>query len=101
MGWKLINGRPYYYRSVRDGSCVRTEYVGGGEVAGLAAQLDAMRRGEEAAQQQAERAERERVESEERALTEWFDRVEAMADVAMAAAGYHQHHRGEWRRARR
>jgi transposase len=34
MGWKLINGRPYYYPSVRDGSRVRTEYVGGGELAG-------------------------------------------------------------------
>src|SRR5262245_21499929 len=33
MGWKIINGRRYFYKSERDGGRVRTTYYGGGESA--------------------------------------------------------------------
>jgi hypothetical protein len=36
---------------------------------------------------------------EERAVAEWFDGVQAVADAAMLAAGYHKH-KGQWRRKR-
>jgi hypothetical protein len=99
MGWKRINGRSYFYRSVREGGRVRSEYVGGGEAGHLFAQLIAIDRQEREAEREDRRAERERFEGEERAIAEWFDRVEAVADAAMLAAGFHKHH-GQWRRRR-
>ncbi len=43
MGWKQINGCRYYYRSIREGNRVRTEYVGTGEAAETAARLADLR----------------------------------------------------------
>src|SRR5262249_1558855 len=45
------------------------------------------------------REERERSDAEERAVADWFDGVQAVADAAMIAAGFHKH-RGQWRRRR-
>ena len=101
MGWKQINGRSYYYRSVREGGRVRSEYVGAGETASLIAQLDAIDRDERAVERQEWMAERDQADAEDREFAEWFDEIEAVADAAMFAAGYHKHHRGEWRRRRK
>ena len=46
------------------------------------------------------RVEREEAAAEERAIAEWFDSVQAVADAAMVAAGFHKH-KGQWRRKRR
>ena len=40
------------------------------------------------------------ADEEERALAEWFDDVQAVADAAMAEAGFHKH-KGQWRRKRK
>jgi hypothetical protein len=100
MSWKQINGRSYYYRSVREGGQVRSEYYGGGEAAYLIAQIHALDREERDAQRQAERLEREQAGAEDRDFMEWFNQVEAVAHAALDAAGYHRHHRGEWRKRR-
>src|SRR5206468_392573 len=96
MGWKQINGHSYYYRSVREGDRVRTEYVGGGEAASLIAQLDGIDRDRRETERWDRRAERDRAEAEDRELADWFERVEAVATGALLAAGYHKH-RGQWR----
>ena len=44
MGWEERRGRPYYYRSVREGKRVRKEYGGGGALGKLAAQIDELER---------------------------------------------------------
>jgi predicted nucleic acid-binding protein len=100
MAWKTVNGRRYYYRSKREGGRVVTEYVGTGEVARLLSQLDTIDRDEREAERQAERAERERFDAEDRAVAVWCKDVEAVARVALGAAGYHRHKRGEWRQRR-
>ncbi|MFO0888004.1 MAG: hypothetical protein U0790_02535 [Isosphaeraceae bacterium] len=64
------------------------------------AELDAIDRIDRAAEREAERGEREEAEAEEKAVAGWFDEVQAAADAAMAAAGFHKH-RGQWRRKRR
>jgi hypothetical protein len=99
MGWKRINGHDYYYRSVRSGERVASEYVGGGEAANLIARIEAIEREQEEARRHSERAERDRIVEQECKLTEWFDGIEAVADLAMEAAGYHRH-KGQWRRRR-
>ena len=99
MGWKQINGRSYYYRSVRDGGRVGTEYVGTGEAASLIAQLDSIERERRKLERVDFQNERDRAEAEDREIEVWFDGIEAVADAAMLAADFHRHKR-QWRRRR-
>jgi hypothetical protein len=100
MGWKRINGRRYYYKSERVGSHVKTTYFGAGESGSVMAQIVSVERSERVAERIERLAEREESEAEERAVSDWFDDVQAMADAAMVAAGFHKR-KGQWRRKRR
>ena len=100
MGWKTINGRRYYYKSKRVGNRVESRYFGAGESGSLMAELDAIDRLEKAAEREEQQEERDEADAEERAVAEWFDDIQAVADAAMAEAGFHKH-RGQWRRKRK
>ena len=101
MGWeRRARGGQYYTRSRKvDGRVVR-EYVGGGLAGELAAQADAQVRGERATEGQAWRAERARIATADDALMDLCGLTEVVVHGALLMAGYHQHHRGEWRRSR-
>ena len=101
MAWKQINGFFYYYISVRQGSRVRSDYFGSGECATLIAQIEGLERIKRKLRRQAVLAERERDDAEDREFDTWFAQVEAIANAAMLVAGYHKHHRGEWRKRRK
>ena len=100
MGWKTINGRRYYYKSERDGGRVKTTYFGAGESGLLISLLELEDRAEREAERDKRQAEKEEFETEEKAVTDWFDDVQAVADAAMLAAGFHKH-KGQWRRKRK
>jgi hypothetical protein len=100
MGWKTINGRRYYYKSEREGGRVKTTYFGAGESGLLMSLLQLEDRAEREAEREKGQAEKEECETEEKAVSECFDQVRAVADAAMIAAGYHKH-KGQWRRKRR
>jgi hypothetical protein len=100
MGWKYINGRRYFYRSERRGGRVKSTYFGAGEDGSLMAQWVALERSERATEREQLREEREEADAEERVVSGWFNDVQAVADAAMVAAGFHKH-RGQWRRKRR
>lgn len=92
MAWK--NG--YYYRNRREGKRVISEYIGGGPVASLVAELDAHERRQ--AEQEAARwrefvAEQTAVDQR---LAELGMQLNELVDAALKASGYHSHH-GEWR----
>ena len=92
-------GGLYYTRSRKKGGRVIREYVGGGILGELAAQLDAeerQRREEEASQRQ----ERERLEALAASVEELCETAEVIARAALVASGYHRHNRGEWRKKR-
>ena len=99
MGWKTINGRRYYYRSERDGGRVKSTYFGAGEVGTLMAQMVAFERLDRLAERERLREERQESDAEATAVSEWFDGVQAVADAAMIAAGFHKH-KGQWPRKR-
>jgi hypothetical protein len=94
MGWE----RGYYYRVRKVGGRVVREYCGKGEIANGAALIDAkqgmLRR------QKAEEWKRTRatIEARDMRLKELCEVVDLLARAALLGAGFHQHHRGEWRR---
>ena len=100
MGWKTINGRQYYYQCEREGEKVKTPYVGVGETAHLFSRMNELTCAKREHLRYFARAEREEAEAEEKDIAEWFARVEAVADAAMFAAGFHKHKRSRWRRRR-
>ena len=100
MGWKTINGRRYFYKSEREGGRVKTTYFGAGESGLLISRMEAIDREEKDELRNQRRAESEEDRAEEKAVDEWFDDVQAVADAAMFAARFHKH-KGEWRRKRR
>jgi hypothetical protein len=100
MAWKTINGRRYYYKSERAGGRVKSTYFGAGETGYLMAEMAALERLERAADREELREQREEYMAEETAVSEWFDGVQAVADAAMIAAGFHKR-KGQWRRKRK
>ena len=82
-----------------NGRVVR-EYVGAGQVAELAAQLDAIERRKREAELDAERATRAKLDALNAPLNELNDLIDLAARAALAAAGFQQHKRGEWRKRR-
>jgi hypothetical protein len=97
MGWD--RGR-YYTRSKKVSGRVIREYLGAGEVAVLASQLDALEREEREVERAAWRAE----QAEWAALDDPLDRMcqeaEWLARAALVVLGFRQHKRGEWRKRR-
>ena len=100
MGWKTINGHRYYYRSVREGDRVRTEYVGGGELGSLAALLDREDQVEKELSRVSEREDREADDEVEKALDDLTAEARRQAEAFLNSQGYYQHKRGEWRKRR-
>ena len=95
----LDKGR-YYTRSRKvDGRVVR-EYVGTGEIARVAARLDTLDRQARAAERAADRELRAELEAPDEVVSAFDELAELVARAALAAAGYHQHKRGEWRKHR-
>jgi hypothetical protein len=98
VGWDK-DGR-YYTRSHKVNGRVLREYIGGGRVGRLAAELDKVDRRE----REAERANRHAAVAALRGLDAPLDElnelVELLARAALEAAGFHQHKRGEWRKKR-
>lgn len=91
MGWR---GR-HYYRSVREGRRVRTEYLGAGAVAEAAAMFDAAERMERQAEREARRAEL----ALDREIDESDRHLRKQIEAALLASGYHKH-KGTWRKRR-
>src|SRR5581483_5599462 len=101
MGWeRRVRGGRYYTRSRRDGGRVVWEYVGGGAAGEAAARHDALERERRAAERVAQIVQRRRIDEAERALTALEAFVQAAICVSLEAAGFRQHHRGEWRKSR-
>ena len=106
MGWedRQVGGRtygPYYTQTRWAGGRPRREYVGGGALGHLAAQLDLEHRRERQARRLHLAGERERWEDLERPLVDLEAATDVLVVAALVAAGFHhEHRRGQWRRRR-
>ena len=101
MGWETRKGHGRYYtRSRRDGRRVVREYVGTGPTAEAIAQLDALDRERRAEERAAWARERTHIDGLTAPVLALDALAEALARVALVAAGFHRHHRGAWRKRR-
>lgn len=96
MAWH--KGKYYVRKHWEAGRCV-SEYIGGGDLGQIAADLDAA----EQAERKRAAAARRRAREQERALDaqviEAADLARALARAVLLASGYHDH-KGQWRRRR-
>ena len=101
MAWESRNGTGCYYtRSVKRDGRVFREYVGTGPVAEAVARIDEIERDQRRLEREAWRRERERCEKLERGIVARCDQTDEIVRAVLIAHGYHQHHRGEWRKCR-
>ena len=101
MGWeKRERGGRYYTRSRKVNGRVVREYVGAGALAESAAAMDAEERAQRKARAAARQQEQTRLDAIDAMVTELCDLTDALTHGVLLLAGYHQHHRGEWRRKR-
>jgi hypothetical protein len=101
MGWETRRGQGHYYTCSRkvNGRIIR-EYIGTGLVAELAAQQDAEERAQRLAERERLQHEATRGASAAAPLMQLSQLLDGLTAAALIAAGYHQHHRGAWRRRR-
>ncbi len=93
MGWEHRGSYQYYIRrQTVHGRRVRTS-LGRGAVARAAAAVDAARR----QTQETARAERRRLTTLDRQSDAVCRCITQLMQATLLVAGYHQHHRSEWR----
>ncbi len=96
MGWEQRGNNLYYYRKEREGSRVKSTYVGKGEIAHLISQF-------QESSTAVERIVRANTENEstkaEAALNLASNLIQLVTQSALLTAGFHTHHR-QWRRKR-
>ena len=94
---KRERGGLYYTRSRKEGGRMIREYVGGGILGQLAAQMDDLER--ERREEQAARwnEEQEKLNALEAPVEELSEASDLLVRAALLASGYRQHNRGEWR----
>lgn len=89
----------YYYRKVRDGDAVRSEYVGCGTFAEAIAQIDRAERCKREMKRQQNREERRAVKAEARRIDDTIRRITRLTHAALLVSGFHTH-KGQWRKKR-
>jgi hypothetical protein len=99
MGWEQRGGNEYYYKKERDGSRVKSVYVGRGEIAHMVAQIQATSPLLERVARRLKSPEHMKSEKAEAALEQASDIIELITQGALLVAGYHTHRR-QWRRKR-
>jgi hypothetical protein len=97
MGWEnRERGGSYYYRKEREGSRVRSVYVGSGIVAQLSALMDEQEREKKHTERRALRREIEKQDAIDARIDAVCDLTEKLVTAALIASGFHQHKR-QWR----
>lgn len=101
MPWEYRYGRARYYtRSRRIDGVLTREYLGSGPLAEAAAQADAEARHALTTQRQARASGHALDRALDRQLDDLCHITDDLVRLALTAAGYHQHARGQWRKTR-
>jgi len=100
MGWETRGSGTYYYRKRKVNGRVVNEYIGTGITARFVVAEEAEARRERAATAAKDREEQATMAAHETDLDAFCDLTDALVSAALLDAGYHRHHRGEWRKRR-
>ena len=99
MGWEQRNGKSYYYRKIRQGRRVISEYVGAGEFAELLLELDSFDRAEKTYSKSIWKNQKDEVKNLEKNINQLVIIFRGMTRASLLTSGYHPH-KGQWRRNR-
>ncbi len=99
MAWELRNGKRYYYRKIRRGKRVVSEYVGAGEFAELLFQIDGIDRVEKTMSMIAWKDNKDEAENLGKEISQLTKIISGMTRASLLISGYHSH-KGQWRRSR-
>jgi hypothetical protein len=99
MGWEQRGNNRYYYKKEREGSRVKSVYVGRGEIAHMISQIQESSPLLEKLARPLRSPDAVRQEKAEAALAEVSDRIRILTQAALLAAGFHTHKR-QWRKTR-
>ena len=99
MGWEQRGSNSYYYKKERDGSRVKSVYVGPGEIAHMVAHIQSSSLLVESLARTTKSVEVVKQEKAEAAIEQANSLVQLFTQAALLSAGFHTHHR-QWRRTR-
>jgi predicted negative regulator of RcsB-dependent stress response len=99
MGWEQRGNNRYYYKKEREGSRVKSVYVGRGDVAQMVSKFQASSTDLEKLMQAKRSIEANELEHLEATLDRAIELTHLFTQAALLCAGFHTHHR-QWRRKR-
>ncbi len=99
MGWEQRGNNRYYYRKERDGSRVKSIYVGRGEIAHMVSDLQTSSTLFEKAIGIAHPSELEQAKEQDAKIEQACQLIDVITQASLLAAGFHQHKR-QWRKRR-
>jgi len=99
MGWEQRGNNSYYYKKERDGSRVKSVYVGRGEIAKMVSDIQSSSRFLERLASSTHSLEAIKLEEAKAALEQASDLVRLITQAALLSAGFHTHKR-QWRKKR-
>ncbi len=99
MGWEQRGNNQYYYKKERDGSKVKSVYVGRGEIAQMVAQIQSTSPLLERVAHTINSPEVMKEHKAEAVLKQAGDLIHLITQAALLTSGFHTHHR-QWRRRR-
>jgi predicted negative regulator of RcsB-dependent stress response len=99
MGWEQRGNNSYYYKKERDGSRVKSVYVGRGEIAHMISQFQSSSAEVEKLLRVKKSIEADELENAEAALDRAIELTQLFTEAELLVAGFHTHHR-QWRRKR-
>ena len=99
MGWEQRGNNSYYYKKEREGSRVKSVYVGRGEVAQMVSKFQSSSAELEKLMQAKRAIEANELDRIEAALDRAIELAQLFTEAELLTAGFHTHHR-QWRRKR-
>jgi hypothetical protein len=96
MGWEQRGNHWYYYRKKRDGSRVKSIYVGCGEIADMISQFQSS---SSVLEKLARRTKGANEIQSEKVVLLFEQAIQLLMQAALITSGFHSHHR-QWRRMR-
>ena len=100
MGWERRGNHWYYYKKIRDGDQVRSEYCFGGDnLQEINLKVQQIRQKEKEAKQQQRKEDRQELDQIEQDFQEIETHIQNYLSGVLIAHGYHRH-KGQWRKQR-